>query len=250
MNESSRPGQYSRNMTWIFVLVPIVTTVMTEAFKTRLIWRIRLVDFIDLVFLAPFMLIMLLLINDQIYLGYNDRRLYRISLGLLCLTMYGHAMHLTGNAINTYSTEVHQYIDRIPSDTYELIYFFDELLGHYLFFTGILGTFGVWILADQRSQIASWQDYAAGGLLGVSYAIAIIESSQAWFGFVLSTWLLLCACYQSKCGTKCSLRKFHQHMADSYWFRFGVVTAVMILLGEILYYFTFGSFIQPSQLGL
>lgn len=245
-----RPVPYPRIAIWSFVLIPLIVVGATETIKSYLIWRIRIVDYMDLVFMAPFLLVMLLYFNHQVYYKKKERELYFISLGMLAVTMYGHAMHLTGNTINTYSTEIHQYLDQIPPDTYELIYFFDEDLGHWLLYTGLIGSLGLWMIADQRYQPASWQDYAAGGLLGVCYAIAIIESSQAFIGFAAAVWLIACALYRSRSVHKNGLLTgLYQELSQSLWYRLGITTAIMLVAGEIVYFVAFGSFIQPSQLG-
>lgn len=38
--------------------------------------------------------------------------------------MYGHAIHVTGDTIHTYLTEIHNYKQYIPNDAYELVYIY------------------------------------------------------------------------------------------------------------------------------
>ncbi len=240
--EKTRP---LRTAIWIFVLTPIVVVGLTEAFKTYLIWRLRIVDFVDLVFTAPFFLVMLLYFNHRIFMGQKERKLYLVSLGLMGLALYGHAMHLVGNAINTYSTEIHHYLGQIPPDTYEMIYFFDEDLGHWLLYTGLFGSLGVWMIADQQAKTLAWFDWLPGGVLGLSYAISLIESSQAWMGVAAAVWLVACALWNAGQAGK----KLGEQLMQLPWARFGVTAAGMLILGQLLYLAIFGSFVQPSQLG-
>jgi hypothetical protein len=242
---SAKSASHTYRAIWIFVLVPIVVVGLTEAFKTHLIWHLRIVDFVDLVFTAPFFMVMLLYFNHTIFEGQKERSLYLVSLGLMILTLYGHSMHLVGNAINTYSTEINHYLDRIPSDTYEMIYFFDEDLGHWLLYIGLFGSMGMWIIADRRTNKLSWFDWLPGGVLGFTYAISIIESSQPWMGFAAAFWLGACAIWSSRqAGVKLG-----EQLMRSRWARFGISAAGLLVFGELLYLVIFGGFIQPSQMG-
>jgi len=241
-NKSSRNRIF---LVWIFVLIPIFVIFITESFKTFLVWRIRIVDFVDLVFIAPFYLIVMLnIINTVFYENINRKHLF-LSLGFLGIMLYGHAMHLVGNAINTYSTEINHYLDNIPPDSYELIYFFDEILGHIIFFVGLFGSIGLWIIADQQVQKPSWQEWVAGSISGLAYAIALIESSQPWMGIVAPLWLIFCLIISSRQN----FRNIQLQLKNSFWARFGTASAIMILIGELFYLIIMGSFIQPSQLG-
>lgn len=234
---------------WVFVVIPILVVTFGEAFKNRIIWRMRVTDLIDLVFLAPFFLVMLLYFNHHVFYGQKERKLYLVALGLMTLVLYGHAMHLTGNAINTYSTEIQHYQDRIPADTYQLIYFFDENLGHWLLYMGFFGSLGIWMMADGKATdqtgTAYWQSILPGGLLGLSYAIAMVESSQPWMGFASAGWLIVCAIWSAN-----QLRKgLRERWFESKWVRFGLAAALMLCIGELVYLAMMGSFIQPSQIG-
>ena len=68
--------------------------------------------------------------------GEQSREQYRRAVTALILTFQvGRAVHISADAIHTYSTEVHpEYKDQLPADLLELIYFLDEDLGHWLLF--------------------------------------------------------------------------------------------------------------------
>jgi len=140
MMSAARTPQKARSLTLylaLLTLVPIVLVVVTEVNKTVLIWHIRIVDFIDLVVQAPFFLIVLYLLYRLFLDDMPDPWFGFAAMAFGCLFLYGHAMHVTANAINTYSTEINDYLNIIPSDTYALIFFFDERLGHLLIYTGL-----------------------------------------------------------------------------------------------------------------
>lgn len=226
---------------WLLLLVPTIVTLITESYKELLIWHIRIVDFVDLIFLAPFYLFALFKINNVILSDYRRSFLRMLSIYLICMFLYGHSMHLTANAINTYSTEINNYLDRIPSDTYELIFFFDEDLGHWLLFISIYSLIGLWILfSNKKGHFLS--AFSCGLSFGIVYAIIMIESSQPWFGFVASLWLLGCSFW------KLDLFKIYKTNSISYTLPvFGVSFGVMLLTTEILYFVILGDFQQPSS---
>jgi hypothetical protein len=94
---------------WSLVLVPLSVTIITELNKTVLVWHMRIVDFTDLVLLAPFYLINLIAIHKVVFNNKNSHLSF-LSFGLIGIIMYGHAMHLTGNTINTYSDSASSFL--------------------------------------------------------------------------------------------------------------------------------------------
>lgn len=233
----------------VFVLLPILAILIGEMLKTRMIWYIRTTDMIDLLFLSPFYLVMLLFFNHKVFSGQRESNLYLVGLGLMGLTLYGQAMHLTGNTINCFGTEIRNYLDQIPSDMYQLIYFLDEDLGHWIFYAGMFGSLGVWMIADLPDSALphpGWKVASlAGGLFGLSYAVAIIESSHPWIGFLAAVWLLGCSIWGSR---RYGLGWQHR-WKQSIWVQFGLAAALMLVIGELAYAGWVGGFIQPSQLG-
>ena len=230
---------------WLLVSVPVVVTLVTEANKRILIWNLRVVDFLDLVLLAPFFLVTLLSLHRVVFREYPDRPTQWLSIGLIGVFMYGYAMHLTGNAINTYSTEIHDYLTQIPSDTHELIYFFDEYLSHWLLYSALFLLFGLWTVeCDIYGR--TWSAAASGAVLGVSYAIAIIESSQPWMGFTAAGWLLGCSIWGAHHVKVIWRKRWRTHPLTA----FSTMAAILLSLGEMTYAFIVSGFIEPSRLGM
>lgn len=229
---------------WSLALVPLIVTITTEQSKANLVWYIRIVDFVDLIFLAPFYLIILIAIH-QIVFEKKNTALSLFSLGLISIFMYGHAMHLTGNAINTYSTEIRDYKPIIPPDTYELIYFFDEILGHLLIFGAIFFLLGIWSLECTLQDDNIIQTFGSGLVFGLSYSVALIESGQPWLSFI-AILLLVGSNYWKSLKEK---RSLYNLWATNPITRFSITAMVSLVIGQIIYLIVFGSFIQPSHLG-
>jgi hypothetical protein len=244
--ETSSKAKKLAILLWILTVVPIILVAITEANKRFLIGYMRIVDFVDLVITAPFFLIILLAIHATIYSGEQPKRLYWITLFLAGIFLYGHSMHMTANAINTFSTEIRNYREIIPNDTYSLIYFLDEDLGHWLLFLGLFGVLGLWAYKSDILSEKLSSGFVCGALFGIVYAVAIVESSQAWLGPILSIWLLVCNIF--------TLKRLKQPLRNVWrrnpMMQFTSVAALFILVGMTAYFFVMGSFIQPSQLGL
>ena len=229
---------------WIFTLIPLLVTVLTELNKTKLVWYIRVVDFVDLVFLAPFYLLIFLIIQKLLF-DNKTSLLSMISIGLIGVYMYGHSMHLTGNAINTYSTEIQIYKSIIPADTYALIYFFDEILGHILVFAALFMLLGLWSFVSDDSDRKVYSSAVCGVLFGLSYAVVLIESSQPWFSFVAIVLLIGFSIWKAKVTNQSILYLWEKYTLS----RFILSAALAIIVGQLIYLAIFGSFIQPSQIG-
>jgi hypothetical protein len=174
----------------LLALVPTVVTLLTELNKGIVIWRFRIVDMADLVILAPFYFIALVWLRGIFFQRDRSTSFSHLSLGFIALFIYGHAVHLTANAINTYMTEVHNYQDLIPLDTYQLIYFLDEKLGHVLLFVGLFGLFLVCAHSESKSVFSVLQKReiawlsAVGLLQGIAIGIALIEASLSILAYV------------------------------------------------------------------
>jgi hypothetical protein len=244
MTKTSGASHKLARLLWLLALVPPVTMGLVEWKKTFLIWHIRIVDFTDLVVLAPFYLIVFLLIQSVIF-EKKQGRLFWIAVGLIGLFLYGHAMHLTANAINTYSTEIHNYQSQIPPDTYEMIYFFDEDLGHWILFAALFGLMGVWLYAEDLVDPSLWKTAIPGIMVGLVQSVTIIESSHPWIGLIAFAYLAVIV------GLRVQIRR--ESLIDIWrqrpLARFVMVAGLSILLGELIYLAVTGGFVEPSQMG-
>lgn len=231
---------------WLLTLIPPLIILTTEMNKTVLVGYMRIVDFIDLLVMAPFFLVMTLAIHSVIYSEKPTNRNAWLSLAFIGMLLYGHAMHTTANSINTYSTEIKDYRSILPDDTYALIYFLDEQLGHWLLYAGLFGLLGLWTWSCNIS-ISRWSSLLACGLLfGISYGVVLIESSQIWlapiFVILLISSSLLAARKQAK--------RFVFFVKTNPMAQFSIMTSVGIIVGMSVYFLATGGFIEPSKYGL
>jgi hypothetical protein len=228
---------------WLFVCFPIIVYVVSELNKKTLIGHIRIVDFLDLILIAPFYLATFIFIHNRIFDNDQSKITKTISLVLISVFMYGHSMHLTANAINTYSTEIMNYKSILPLDTYSLIYFFDETLGHIIIYSSLFLLFSLWALKSSFYG-KSLNPLLSGAIWGFSLSISLIESSHPYlsiFGFLV---MILSTIYNAKTNNKSWIMLIKTHVFS----RFIFTASITMLFGEIIYLIIFGQFIQPSML--
>ena len=242
----------------IYVLFPSIVFLVAELNKTFLIWHIRIVDFVDLVIIGPFYLVMMILIYGSVNLGEGLSERQRtessrervIGFVLAMLFFEGHAMHLTANAIDTFSFEINDYKNIIPQDTRELIHFLDEFLGHLLLFIGLMGLIALllWIEAARVSENARELTqsenvlcYVLGIIYGVSMTIGAIEASY-FIGFWNVYAILGLFLVYSLFG------KDREKLDRLVYSKIIIAFYLTIPTATAIYWLIVGSFTQPSSL--
>jgi hypothetical protein len=231
---------------WMLTLIPMLIVLTTEANKKVLIGYMRIVDFVDLSVMAPFFLAIALAIHSVVFSEKLSSKNSWVSLVLIGILLYGHSMHMTANSINTYSTEIKNYKDIIPDDTYALIYFLDEQLGHWLLYVGLFGLLGVWTWSCDIEVSKSTSLLACGLLFGISYGVVLIESSQVWLAPIIVTWLL----GSSLLSAKKRNQRFLALVNANPIVQFTAMAAVGILIGMSVYFLFTGGFVEPSKYSL
>lgn len=226
----------------LFTLVPIATVLLLEWNKHVLIWHFRIVDFVDLVVLAPFYAAILFAIHVTLFGRSNQTAtLHAVSLGCIAVFLYGHAMHITANSINTFATEVNDYRERIPNDMYDLIYFLDETLSHYLIFVALFALLLLWgrlpfaidVLSSRERQVM----LGLGFFQGSGQAIAMVEARKAALaiGLALGTWVYIAWHHRAAAG-QTAMQQYIRGMA------------IALVLTLIIYVIVIGDFTSPSDL--
>ncbi|MDD4860092.1 MAG: hypothetical protein PHR56_07840 [Dehalococcoidales bacterium] len=93
----------------------------------------------------------------------------------------GHGMHLAANSIGHYLTSM------TGSDVFKLAFFYDEVLSHYLWHTGVAGLSALIIVRQWRNPFFEERSFVgvtalAGVLYGISYFLITIEGATIWLG--------------------------------------------------------------------
>ena len=152
-NDLQEESKSSRRINWFLILLiaaPFALLVGRALATGGLIGYMRTADVGDLLILSPLYAIIL------IYLLYYMSRygapgaIMIAFISFSFLFIFGQAMHLTANAINTFATEVRDYREILPDDLYTLIFDLDERLSHWILMGSAIGLIGTWFIYDRQ----------------------------------------------------------------------------------------------------
>jgi hypothetical protein len=107
---------------------------------------------------------------------------------LAALWVEGQGMHLSANSISNLIVDLphNQPVDFTATDVFNLTYFFDEHLGHYLWHIGVLGLAALLIYREWRQPAgvatAWWAAVSAGLLYGFTYFAIFLEGQTLALG--------------------------------------------------------------------
>lgn len=208
-------------VTWIpFLLLFLIITVSGVFLANELLGikgtfvhsdTIPVGDFLDMAICGPAYLIVMLAIHHIAHGGrYDGRGPYALlSIVSLVVMLYGHSMHAVGNAIHTTVTELRPNESQISKTALLQMYFWDETLGHLLYFIG----WYLFMLFSMLSQSSRHSLCISGGgdiantsyshqftssrwsrvwstlsalTMGVAHTIAFIEGDCPWLGLALA----------------------------------------------------------------
>lgn len=116
-------------------------------------------------------------------------------------------------------------------------------------FGALFFLFGLWIVSANityHTNRLPLPSLFAGGLMGASFSMAIVESGSPWLGFLAAACLLMCSAVRILDSRASSVIRA---VSVNPLVCFGITFSVTISLGLMLYYFFLGSFVQPSEIG-
>jgi hypothetical protein len=96
-----------------------------------------------------------------------------VFMALAALWVLGQGLHLSANAINNLIEGLarQQVVDIRPTDIYQLAYFFDEHLSHYLWHLGVLGLAALLIYREARHPSGAATAWGAAITAGILYGV-------------------------------------------------------------------------------
>ena len=244
-----------RRINWFLVLLivaPFALLIAREISRGGLIGYMRVADVGDLLLLSP--LYAVIVIYLLFYMGRHGAPAWIqiIFISFSFIFIFGQAMHLTANAINTFATEVRDYKEILPEDLYSLIFDLDERLSHWIMLTGAIGLIGTWFVYDrQRISPPVFPRNLilitlVGAIWGMVLAIGVIEARMVIVAipvilFLAALWIW----YWRKSGDR--LLDF----AVGRPFTGFVATLIVFSLTFFLVWgVIYRGFPQPSELGL
>ena len=131
-----------RRINWFLVLLivaPFALLIAREFSRGGLIGYMRVADAGDLLLLSPLYAVILIYLLFYMARYQAPAILQIVFISFSFLFIFGQAMHLTANAINTFATEVRDYKEILPEDLYTLIFDLDERLSHWILLAAAIG---------------------------------------------------------------------------------------------------------------
>jgi hypothetical protein len=157
----------------------------------------------------------------------------------------GHGMHLSANSVNNLAESLAKdhVMDITGTSIYQLIYFYDEHLSHYLFHVSVLGIAGLLIYREWRrpAGIATiwWATLLAGLIYGFTLFCIILEGQTVPLGLPFASLIVLLTLIWGR-------RKIAQRPLRAFFF-VAFLVAVMLFVGWGLYW---GGFPEFTEVGL
>jgi hypothetical protein len=111
----------------------------------------------------------------------------------------GQGMHLSANSINNLTGALarEQLLDITSTDLFQLIYFFDEHLSHFLWHVGMLGLAALLMYREWRLPAGEatiwWATILAGIVYGFTYACTFLEGQTVFLGLPFAVIVVLIA---------------------------------------------------------
>ena len=252
MSDDKRANRTRILLILFIILLPAALWLGREFLTGGLIMGMRAVDAADMAILTPIYTIILLFLWNYMQKHGAPRWLVVIFLVFGFMFIYGQGIHVTGNAINTYATEVNDYKDQMPKDLYDLIFFLDERLSHLILFVAVTGLIGCWYVWDQLALAPPLMPrpllilIPMGVLYGVTKAYAVIEARMVWIIFpivlvLMGMWLW----YWRR--SRQSLIAYGRHRPFT---TFVAVLVFVAIAGMVIWWLYWGGFPQPSEVGL
>ncbi len=263
MNEHPQPesenlqkeGKSKRRINWFLILLivaPFALLIGREFSRGGLIGYMRVADVGDLLLLSPLYAVILIYLLFYMARYGAPQALLMTFIGLSFVFIFGQAMHLTANSINTYATEVNNYKDILPKDLYTLIYDLDERLSHWILLGGAIGLVGTWFVYDrQRLSPPIFPEnlilvVIVGAIWGMMMAVAVIEAQLVVISILVILFLAALWIYY--------WRRSGQRLLDFAIQRpytgFVGVLVIFSLTFMLVWGVLNGGFPQPSELGL
>ncbi|MDO8615274.1 MAG: hypothetical protein Q7T33_06000 [Dehalococcoidia bacterium] len=166
----------------------------------------------------------------------KHRRLQFIATFAIAILIYGIGVHVT-DTISVLS-EREQITD---GAVYDLVYFLDEGLSHYIQFFPLFFVMG-WFLIHDRPGRTAYPTLALflGVVHGIERGVGIIEGEKWFLGPAVLLWMATAAWLR--------WRRVGSAVSQEFFFRHALAFCVTLPVSQAMYYIWFDSFPPPSAL--
>jgi hypothetical protein len=166
----------------------------------------------------------------------RHRRLQFAATFAIAVLIYGIGIHVTDTLSVLSERE-----DMTEGAVYELIYFLDEGLSHYIQFFPLFFVMG-WFLIYDRPGRTAYPSIALflGAVHGIERGVGIIEGEKWFLGPAVIAWMALAAWLR--------WRRVGSAAPAEFFFRHAVAFCLTLPASQFLYYIWFDAFPPPSSL--
>jgi hypothetical protein len=177
--------------------------------------------------------------------GESGRTAEIVFMALAATWVLGHGMHLSANSVNNLAEALVKegVIDITKTSIYELTYFYDEYLSHYLWHVGVLGLAGLLICREWRqpAEISTiwWATVVASIIYGFTLFAIFLEGQTVPLGLPSTVIITLLTLILGR-------KKLAQRPLMAFFF-VAFLVATLLFAGWGLYW---GGFPQFTDVGL
>jgi hypothetical protein len=167
----------------------------------------------------------------------KHRRLQFAATFAIAILIYGIGIHVT-DTIEVLSRQREHITD---GAVYELVYFLDEGLSHYIQFFPLFFVMGWFLIYDRVGRTANpSMALFLGAVHGIERGVGIIEGEKWFLGPAVIVWMALAAWLR--------WRRVGSSVATEFFFRHAVAFCLTLPASQAVYYIWFNSFPPPSSL--
>lgn len=167
----------------------------------------------------------------------KHRRLQFISTAAIAIILYGVGVHVT-DTLEVLSREREGITD---GSVYDLIYFLDEGLSHYIQFFPLFFVMGWFLIFDREGRTGNaYLALFLGVTHGVERAVGIIEGEKWFLGPAVMTWMATAAWIRWRRVGSAAFKEF--------FFRHAMAFLLILPVCQVVYYLWFDAFPPPSSL--
>ena len=166
----------------------------------------------------------------------RHRRLQFAATFAIAILIYGIGIHVTDTLSVLSERE-----QMTEGAVYELIYFLDEGLSHYIQFFPLFFVMGWFVIYDRPGRTANPSiGLFLGAVHGIERGVGIIEGEKWFLGPAVIAWMALAAWLR--------WRRVGSAVTDEFFFRHAVAFCLTLPASQFLYYIWFDAFPPPSSL--
>jgi len=199
---------------------------------------------IEIIFYGPVIWLALTMVNADVFGDVpaepvalrRHRRLQFAATFAIAILIYGIGIHVT-DTLSVLSEREHM----TDGAVYELIYFLDEGLSHYVQFFPLFFVMGWFVIYDRLGRTANPSiGLFLGAVHGIERGVGIIEGEKWFLGPAVIAWMALAAWLR--------WRRVGSAAPAEFFFRHAVAFCLTLPASQFLYYIWFDAFPPPSSL--